>query len=175
MEFEAYHEHIDTHGGNRYDTSRLLHEHATRSAVITDLVEPFTDKSVDTVAGIDALGFAFGVGVADTLEVDFLPIRKGGKLPIPDDHRRREALTDYSDEKKDLEIDATAISDGARVIAVDDWVETGAQMTAATRLVEAAGGMVVGIAVLDAEVNDTTCRLAERYDVHTVNPETRLA
>lgn len=174
MGFESYHEHIDTPGGDRYDTSRLLHKRAMRSAVVADLAEPFADESVDMVAGIDALGFAFGVSVADALEVGFLPIRKGGKLPVPDEHRRQEALTDYSDERKELAIDAVAVSEDARVLVVDDWAETGAQMAAATRLIETAGGTVAGIAVLDAETNDITRRLAEEYVFHTVNPETRL-
>ena len=81
-------------------------------------------------------------------------------------------MTDYTGQKKTLEIDAARVSPGTRVLVVDDWMETAAQMDAVTTLVEAAGGRVVGIAVLDAGENDRTRTLDRKYHLHTVNPET---
>lgn len=104
----------------------------------------------------------------------FVPIRKGGKLSVPKADIERRRLTDYTDAEKTLELDTAAVPDGARAVVVDDWMETAAQMTAATELVVAAGGSVVGIAVLDAEANNRSRALAARYRVHTVNPETVL-
>ena len=37
---------------------------------------------------------------------------------------------------------------GARVLIVDDWLETGSQLRAARRLLERAGAQVVGVAVV---------------------------
>lgn len=101
-------------------------------------------------------------------------MRKGGKLPIPADDRCETKLTDYTGEEKTLEIDAQRVTSGMQTLVVDDWIETGAQMDAATSLVEASGGTVVGIAVLDALENDRTETLASEYDLHTVNPATSL-
>lgn len=71
-------------------------------------------------------------------------------------------------------MNGTVIEDESRVLIVDDWMETAAQMTSATTLVERAGGNIVGIAVLDAEVNEQCRALTDTYRLHTVNPETDI-
>lgn len=174
MEYDTYLDRISERAVGRYDISALFDDSRMFEAVIADYVEPFRGSGIDAVAGIDALGFVLGTGVALELNVGFFPIRKGGKLPIPDDDRLHREVTDYTGEQKSLEIDAARVSSGMRVLVVDDWIETAAQMEAATTLVEQAGGTVVGIAVLDGEQNERSQTIAAEYDLHTVNPETSL-
>jgi len=174
MEYETYFDRISERAVGRYDVSALFDDYRVFDAVIADFVEPFRERDIDAVAGIDALGFVLGTGVAMELAVGFHPIRKGGKLPIPDDDRIQQAVTDYTGEEKCLELDAARVTPGLRVLVVDDWMETGAQMDAATSLVKQAGGTVAGIAVLDCEQNDRSRAIATEYDLHTVNPDTSL-
>ena len=42
---------------------------------------PFTNRRIESVAGIEARGFILGGAVADRLRCGFVPIRKKGKLP----------------------------------------------------------------------------------------------
>lgn len=174
MEYKTYFDRISERAVGRYDISVLFDDYRVFEAVIADFVEPFRDSDIDAVVGIDALGFVLGTGVAIELAVGFLPIRKGGKLPIPDDDCLQRAVMDYTGEQKRLELDAARITPGLRVLIVDDWMETAAQMDAATTLVEQAGGTVAGIAVLDGEQNERSQAIATEYDLHTVNPETSL-
>lgn len=170
MEFEAYLDRISERNVGRWDICALFEEYQVLEDVVADYVEPFRDHRIDAVAGIDALGFVLGTGVAMALHVGFLPVRKGGKLPISDEDRLSRELTDYTGNQKTLEIDRTRVSSEMRVLVVDDIIETAAQMEAATALIEEAGGSVVGIAVLDAGDTERTNSLATAYDLHTVNP-----
>ncbi|WP_410766454.1 hypothetical protein [Haloferax sp. DFSO60] len=116
-----------------------------------------------------------GTGVALELGVGFLPIRKGGKLPIPETDLLQCALTGYTGEKKTLEVDSTRLTPGRRVLVVDDWMETAAQMEAATTLVEEAGSTVAGISVINASETERSERLADSYVLYGLNPETSLS
>ena len=174
MDYDAYLERIAARATGRYDVPNLFREADVLAAVVEDFADPFRGESVELVAGIDALGFVLGTGVALELEAGFVPVRKGGKLSVPESDVERRVLTDYSDDRKTLEIDTAAVPDGSSVVVVDDWMETAAQITAAVELVAATGGRVDGIAVLDAESTERSRRLAETYRVHTVNPETTL-
>ena len=44
-------------------------------------MQPFSNRRVQSVAGIEARGFILGGAVADQLGCGFVPIRKKGKLP----------------------------------------------------------------------------------------------
>ena len=52
---------------------------------------------------------------------------------------------------------------GERVLVVDEWVETGAQVQAAVELIEGAGGVVAGIAAINMDDNPGVRRLREKY------------
>lgn len=174
MEYETYLNRISERSVGRYNMSALFDDSQVLEAVIADFVGPFRNSRIDAVTGIDALGFVLGTGVALEMNVGFIPIRKGGKLPIPDNDRLHHKLEDYSGEQKTLELDAARVSTGMDVLLVDDWMETAAQMETAITLVEQAGGTIDGIAVLDCEETDRSRKIATEYDLHTVNPETSL-
>ena len=84
--------------------------------LINNLSHPFTGKSIDTVAGIEARGFIIGSAVAHQLSVGFIPVRKRGKLPnetIGQDYE-----LEYGNDR--VEIHRDAISPGEKVLLIDD-------------------------------------------------------
>ncbi len=91
--------------------------------------------------GVEARGFIFAAPVAYHLEAGFVPVRKAGKLPW--EIEREEYALEYGTDL--LEIHRDAISEGARVLIVDDVLATGGTASATARLVERLGGVVVGI------------------------------
>jgi adenine phosphoribosyltransferase len=92
-----------------------------------------------------------------------VPIRKGGKLLVSAD---RERFVDYSGAEKALELRRGALDARHRVLLVDDWIETGAQIAAAIRLIERQGASVVGIATIHMDRNGNTDAIAEKYRVY---------
>ena len=133
--------------------------------LVADLARPFAAEPLDAVAGIDALGFVLGGALALHLHTGFIAIRKGGKLPVASD---RVAFVDYTDQEKVLELRRGAVLPGARVLVVDEWIETGAQVRAATQLIEGQGGRVAAIATIHLDDTPGTRWLRARYPCHAV-------
>lgn len=157
---------VDTQtGGRRCDVTPVFAAPAASDALLTDLAAPFVAAPPQLVVGIDALGFVLGAGLALRLGCGFVPVRKGGKLPGQADRQR---CIDYTGEEKTLELRVDAVQPGSRVLLVDEWVETGAQMTVAAALVEAQGGVIVGLATIQMDDNNQTRKLRARYCCHTL-------
>ena len=78
------------------------------------------------------------------LGAGFVPVRKAGKLPR-ETHAVSYAL-EYGEAT--LELHRDAIAPGERVLLVDDVLATGGTVAATRELVEACGGVAVGVAVL---------------------------
>ena len=74
----------------------------------------------------------------------FIPVRKAGKLPWA--VVREEYQLEYGSDK--LEIHRDAIHPGERILVIDDVLATGGTAEATCRLVEALGGIVVGLGFL---------------------------
>jgi len=152
---------VDTDtSGPRCDVTPLFADGAAFAALVADILAYFPAHSYDTVAGIDALGFVLGAAVAVRAEKGFIPIRKGGKLPVVTESR---SFVDYSRKEKSLEIRTDVVSPGDRVLVVDEWIETGTQVSAAIELIESQGGLVAGIATINMDENETTDALKVRY------------
>jgi adenine phosphoribosyltransferase len=145
--------------GPRYDVTPLFADPRAVAALLDDFVALLQEVDFDVVAGIDALGFILGAALALWTNKGFVPVRKGGKLPVPVD---RVEFVDYSGESKTLELRRDAIVPGLRVLIVDEWIETGAQMAAAVSLIEGRGGVVTGIGTIHIDDNEETrARLGE--------------
>ncbi|MBI5689587.1 MAG: adenine phosphoribosyltransferase [Verrucomicrobia bacterium] len=152
----------------RSDVTPIFAEPAAFARLVEDLAGPYRGAGVQRVAGTDALGFIVGTALALRLGVGFVPIRKGGKLPVR--HERAE-FTDYTGAAKALELRAQPWPAGTRVLLVDEWIETGAQARAAVELIERAEGVVAGIAAIAFRRNEKTAPLWARYRCHGVWPE----
>jgi adenine phosphoribosyltransferase len=123
------------------DITPLLRDAQAMKETIRLLSEPYKGK-VDLVAGIESRGFVFGSLVADRLGVGFVPIRKPGKLP----HKTICQSYELEYGTNTVEIHCDAVSQGQRVLLVDDLLATGGTMSAARKLVESLGGTVVAAA-----------------------------
>lgn len=123
------------------DATTLMGHPVGFKASIDALAAPFVGK-VDAVAGIEARGFIFGGAVAEKLGCGFIPIRKKGKLPWTTigQHYTLEYGVDT------IEIHLDAVTDGQRVLIVDDLIATGGTAEAAILLIRRAGGVVAGCA-----------------------------
>ncbi len=111
---------------------------------INGLVERFEHLPVDRVLGMEARGFIIAAPVAFTIGAGFVPVRKSGKLPWA--VVREEYSLEYGTDK--LEIHRDAIHPGERILVIDDVLATGGTAAATCRLVEALGGVVVGLGFL---------------------------
>lgn len=151
--------------GRRNDVTPLFADAAAFSELVRDLAAPFAPAEIDLVAGIDALGFILAAAIALQLGKGLVPLRKGGKLPVQVD---RQEFVDYTGQSKSLELRAGILQPGKRILLVDEWIETGAQIKAAIGLIERQGGIVVGIASINIDVNDQTRPILEKYPCHTV-------
>jgi adenine phosphoribosyltransferase len=156
---------IDTQTRGRYDVTPLFNNYAAFTNLVDDLAQRFADVEIDRVAGIDALGFILGAAIAMKMQKGFIPIRKGGKLPA---RVERAEFVDYTKEHKALEIRLNAVTRGMKVLIVDEWIETGAQMKAAIELVERLGGVVVGVATINMDENNLTRALREKYNCQAI-------
>ncbi|MFT8356053.1 adenine phosphoribosyltransferase [Bifidobacterium aquikefiri] len=112
--------------------------HLLNEALIKAL--PVQPDEFDTIAGLEARGFLIGPPMAELTGKGFVAVRKAGKLP-PDTYAE-----DYSLEygSASIEIERNAIHKGERILLVDDLIATGGSALAARRLIEQAGGIVVG-------------------------------
>jgi len=121
------------------DITTLLKDAEGFSAVIDSLVERYQHRDIDVVAGIESRGFILGAALAHRLKKGFIPIRKAGKLP----HQTEsvEYTLEYGTDK--LEIHTDAISQGDKVLLVDDLLATGGTAVAAIQLIEKLGGKIV--------------------------------
>ena len=120
-------------------TTLLGHPRAFRRAV-DEMVQPYAGVRIAKVAGIEARGFILGGAVAHQLSVGFVPVRKKGKLPwqvIGEDY-----ALEYGTDR--VEIHTDAVKHGDHILLVDDLIATGGTCFAAIKLLERAGGKVIG-------------------------------
>jgi len=108
------------------------------------MAAPFRGSSVRRVVSIESRGFLLGAPIALLLEAGLVPIRKPGKLPAA--RGRVEYALEYGTDA--LEMHRDAVSQGDRVLIVDDVLATGGTAEAAAKLVRAHGAQVVGFTFL---------------------------
>ena len=154
--------------GNRCDVTPLFADYAAFSALVDDLAALVEPLAFDAVVGIDALGFILGAALALRMQRGFVPIRKGGKLPVAVDSVE---CVDYTGQRKTLELRQGALVPGTRALLVDEWIETGAQVRAAIQLIEGQGGVIAGIASLHIDDDEATEPLRARYTCVQAAPE----
>ena len=124
-----------------YDITTLLKDPCGFHGVIDGLKDHYRDIKVDTVLGIEARGFIFAPALAYALNAGFVPVRKPKKLPA--ECVRITYDLEYGTDT--LEMHKDAVGNGNRVLIVDDLLATGGTASAAARMVQDAGGIVVGL------------------------------
>ena len=139
------------------DITTLLGDARAFRRAVDELVQPFTGRKIDKVAGIEARGFILGGAVAHQLSAGFVPLRKKGKLP------HKTISVDYALEygADTIEMHLDAFQPGEKVLLVDDLIATGGTAVAAVELLRQGGAEVIGAAfVVDLPELGGAARLA---------------
>ena len=131
-------------GINFLDITPLLADALSFAALVKLMAEPWQDKGVSHVIGIEARGFVLAAPIALELGAGVVPARKVGKLP------RQTHVAAYELEygSAALEVHIDAVPPHGRVLIVDDVLATGGTMAATIELANKLGCEVVGAAVL---------------------------
>jgi len=121
------------------DITPLLQDPDGLRETIRQLVAPWRVSPPKYVAGIESRGFLFASAMACELGCGCVLIRKPGKLPGK--VRSASYALEYGEDS--IEIHEDAVSDGDRVLLVDDLLATGGTMAAAAGLLRELGADVV--------------------------------
>lgn len=106
--------------------------------------EPFLNKKIDAVVGVESRGFVFASAAAYRLKAGFIPVRKPGKLPW--NTFEASYKLEYGVDK--LQIHQDAIKKGQKILIVDDVLATGGTAAATIDLVNQLGGEIVEVTFL---------------------------
>jgi adenine phosphoribosyltransferase len=121
------------------DITPLLESPEGTSLCLELLLSELKNKQIDKVVGIESRGFFFGMLLAQSLKVPFVPVRKPGKLP-------RKIITQSFDLEYGsdvLELHQDAINPGDKILIHDDVLATGGTVEAVCKMVESLGGQIV--------------------------------
>ncbi|MFL5998961.1 MAG: phosphoribosyltransferase [Streptomyces sp.] len=137
--------------GGHADVWPIFRDPGALAAVVGGLAGPFRDDGVTAVCGIESRGFLLGAAVAE-LGLGFVAVRKGEGI-FPGEKLTRRSAPDYRGTRQELRLQRAAVGPGDRVLLVDDWIETGSQVSAVRSMVEQCGGDWAGCTVI---VDQTT-------------------
>jgi adenine phosphoribosyltransferase len=126
------------------DITTLLKDGAAFKQTIDEMTHRVRSWDVELVVGMESRGFIFAAPIAYNLGVGFAPVRKLGKLPA--DTISAEYALEYGTNTLELHVDA--VTEGQRVLVVDDLLATGGTVGATIDLVERLGGEIAGTAFL---------------------------
>lgn len=122
------------------DLTPIFAEPAAFRAAINWFDDQVLKFAPDVIAAIDARGFVFAAPVADRLGIPLALVRKSGKLPPP--VIRNQYSLEY-DDLSSIELRSDALTEGQRVIIIDDLLATGGTAVAAAELAEELGARVI--------------------------------
>ena len=126
------------------DVTTLIEDAAALREATHQLAEPFKTAGISKVAGIEARGFIFGVGVALELSAGFIPLRKPGKLPA--ETISESYALEYGEDE--LHMHVGTVAEGERVLLIDDLIATGGTALAGLNLLRRAKADIVAAAFI---------------------------
>jgi adenine phosphoribosyltransferase len=143
------------------DITPLLAEPLAFRESIEQMEAHYRGRPIDAVAAAEARGFLFAAPLALRMQKPLIPLRKPGKLP----YRTYSLKYELEYGSAELHVHSDGVSEGARVLLVDDLLATGGTMEAGCQLIEKAGGRIAGCAFL---VELTFLQGRERLRPHEV-------
>ena len=146
------------------DITTLLTRGDLFRKVIDELAAHYQSKNVEKIVSIESRGFIFGSALAYKLGAGLVPVRKKGKLP----HKTVTATYQLEYGTDTLEMHEDALTEGMRVLIVDDLLATGGTSKATAQLVEKVGGKIVGYAFLIELLFLKGRDKLKDYDVHSL-------
>ena len=142
------------------DITPLLSNAAAFTLAVDMLAERLCDSDIDFIACPEARGFLWAAPLAYRLGAGITLIRKPGKLPA--DTLEHTYDLEYGSDTLSIHADAFAGKPNPSVLIVDDVLATGGTARATAELISAAGGRVIGLAVLiELDFLDGRSRLAD--------------
>ncbi|MGC5017443.1 phosphoribosyltransferase [Micromonospora sp. DT47] len=143
---------IDTGPGSTHlvsDTSGWWRDAEVLAGLGPALVEPFRRDRPTLVVAPAVTGLMLGPLAATALGVGFVPAHKpgDGRLPVGP-LTWAQSPPDFRGRRVDLAVVDRRLGPGDRVLMVDDWVATGAQVRAVREICAARGAHWVGAAAI---------------------------
>ena len=126
------------------DITPLLSQPEALQVTIEAMADRVKSLGVDKVVAIESRGFLFGSALALHLKAGLTLVRKPKKLPYRT--KRIEYDLEYGTDSLEMHVDA--LTQGDRVIIVDDVLATGGTAGATIRLVESMGAKVMALVFL---------------------------
>jgi adenine phosphoribosyltransferase len=126
------------------DITPLLADPSAFEYAISRMAAHYATADIDAIAAAEARGFLFAAPLALHLRKPLVPLRKPGKLP----YRTYSLKYDLEYGQAELHMHVDGVAAGAKVLLVDDLLATGGTMAAGGKLIEQAGGVVMGCAFL---------------------------
>ncbi|WP_197698346.1 phosphoribosyltransferase [Micromonospora viridifaciens] len=133
------------------DTSGWWRDPAVLAGIGPALAGLFPDARPTVVVAPEVTGLLLGPLVAVAAGAGFLPAYKmGGQRRRAGPMRWAETPPDYRGRRLRMGVDAHRLGPADRVLLVDDWVATGAQLDALDQVVRGSGAELVGAAAVVA-------------------------
>ncbi|EGZ16093.1 hypothetical protein PHYSODRAFT_506421 [Phytophthora sojae] len=126
-------------GANFSDVTSLLLDPVAFQTAIDALKLRYADQQITHVVSCESRGFIFGAPLALALQAAFVPVRRARRLP--GDVVGVDYVSGFYTGR--MEIHQDAISEGGRVVIIDDLVASGNTLKVTVELVEKLGGKVV--------------------------------
>lgn len=123
-----------------FDITPILSSPDVFRHTIDELAEKFKDSGATKILAAEARGFIFGAPLAYKMGIGFVPVRKPGKLP----YKNRCVSYDLEYGSDTLCMHEDAIEEGEKVLIIDDLLATGGTVEGMLKLVNEAGGVIVG-------------------------------
>jgi adenine phosphoribosyltransferase len=134
--------------------------------IVDALATQIRDSNVQVVAAFEALGLPLGAAMACRLGSGLVCVRKLNCSSAKPGFTV-EAFRDYEGEEKMFGIVTSSLTPGMHVLIADDYLETGAQLRAAIRLIERLQATVVGVVVIGrAQRSDVDLSDLARYPIY---------
>lgn len=121
------------------DITTLLKDAEGFSRAINLFEKRYKNKEIDLIAGIESRGFVIASALASRLGKGLVLVRKPGKLP--GEKVKEEYDLEYG--KDAVEIHKDAISQGQKVLVIDDLLATSGTMQGTCNLLKKLGGNIV--------------------------------
>lgn len=126
------------------DITPILKDVNLCKEITLEFAKRLSELKPDLIVGIESRGFLFGMLIAQSLQIPFIPIRKKGKLPA--ECYSVEYDLEYG--SACIEIHKDAITKGQRVVIHDDLLATGGTVLASSELIKKSGGEIIAYSFL---------------------------
>ncbi len=124
-----------------YDITGILTKPDAFHYCIEQMSQYSRNLSISGIASVESRGFVFASPLAHMLKLPLILLRKRGKLP-GETYSVRFTL-EYGEDQ--IEVHKADITDGQKILLVDDLIATGGTLRAACELLEQGGGHIEGI------------------------------